>query len=303
MNIRSMCPLKHANGAAAQVTVNVFVWAEGVEFDIPTSQEPGTLAPQSGDEYGSGPVSMPASIIEKAAGALVTAPIIGPYMLATQLAASKVAAVARLFGFSRPIDVSPLNALVPRPAGNLTNYNLPDPSTKLSLDIKQELTVDPRITGIGGADELDIRSIAMRESYLTQFTWGTATPTETMLWNCRVNPVLHDTMISEFHLTPAAHVSLPFRLWRGSMEFRFQVVSSGFHKGRLAIAYDPNYFQSAEYNIQYTRIVDISEEKDFTVKIGWGNQYSWLRTRNPAVNTFPFTAGTLGPSSTAFDMA
>jgi hypothetical protein len=224
---------------------------------------------------------MPASIIEKAAGALVTAPIIGPYMLATQLAASKVAAVARLFGFSRPIDVSPLNALVPRPAGNLTNYNLPDPSTKLSLDIKQELTVDPRITGIGGADELDIRSIAMRESYLTQFTWGTATPTETMLWNCRVNPVLHDTMISEFHLTPAAHVSLPFRLWRGSMEFRFQVVSSGFHKGRLAIAYDPNYFQSAEYNIQYTRIVDISEEKDFTVKIGWGNQYSWLRTRNP----------------------
>jgi hypothetical protein len=178
-----------------------------------------------------------------------------------------------------------------RPVGNLANVNVDDTALKLAYDVKQELSIDPRITGVGSEDEMEIRSIAMRESYLCQFPWSTSTGPEALLWNSVVSPNLYDTTSAggEFHLTPAAHVALPFRFWRGSMEFRFQVVASNFHKGRLAVSYDPYFHETYEYNTQYTHIVDIASDKDFTVKIGWGSPLAYLQCRDPATNSFPWS--------------
>jgi hypothetical protein len=54
------------------------------------------------------------------------------------------------------------------------------------------------------------------------------------------------------------------------------VVSSGFHKGRLKIVYDPVQANAtAEYNTAYTTIVDISKETDFTIDVGWGQATTW----------------------------
>ena len=295
INIRSLNDLKHANGASEQVTISVFAWASNVELSVPTSTDPGSLVPQAGDEYGDGPVSKPASVLARMAGALVKAPIIGTYARATELAASTVADVARLFGYSRPNVIDPSMPTVIRPVGNLANTNVDDTALKLAYDVKQELTIDPRITGVGSEDEMEIRSIAMRESYLCQFPWPTSTGPEALLWNSVVTPNLFDktTTGDEFHLTPAAHVTLPFKYWRGSMEFRFQIVASNFHKGRLAISYDPYFHESYEYNTQYTHIVDIASDKDFTVKVGWGSPLAYLQTRDPQQNSFPWSTSQL----------
>lgn len=62
------------------------------------------------------------------------------------------------------------------------------------------------------------------------------------------------------------------------MNFRFQVVASNYHKGRLKIVYEPYDFlgaDEAEYNTNYTYIVDIAEAKDFSVKVGWGQEYAF----------------------------
>jgi hypothetical protein len=64
------------------------------------------------------------------------------------------------------------------------------------------------------------------------------------------------------------------------MKYRFQIVASAFHKGRLKIVYDPSYPTTNEYNTNYTYIVDLAKERDFTVEIGWGQQFSFLQHKD-----------------------
>lgn len=246
---------------------------------------------QAGDEYGQGMISKPASIVARAAGALADAPGIGVYAKATQLAANALSSIAKTFGFSRPAVINDIVPYRPTYMGNLANTNLPDSCTKLTLDAKQELTCDTRTFGLDGTDEMTIKSIAMRESYLTQFGWQVADSTETLLWNTEVSPVIWSELtpatVKEFHMPACCFAALPFKHWRGTMKFRFQVVASSFHKGRLKIVYDPSYPLSNEYNTNYTHIIDLAKERDFTVEIGWGQQWSFLQHRNMTANGGP----------------
>jgi hypothetical protein len=83
---------------------------------------------------------------------------------------------------------------------------------------------------------------------------------------------------------------MPFDYWKGSMKFRFQIVCSAFHKGRLKIVYDPNWIDSStyltfsEYNTNYLKVVDISEEQDFTIEVGMGQEQSFLTHARPGVH-------------------
>jgi len=286
--LQEITGLKHANGANDNVTISVFVWAEEVSLSIPTSREPASLAPQSGDEYSPGPISGMANSVMSVAKRLTDIPIIRPYAKATELAAGATASIAKLFGYSRPVNLETGIPYIPTPVGNLANANVKDTSVKLTLDLKQELCVDPRTMGLGGVDEMTITSISQRESFITTFGWQVSDPTETLLWNTEVNPVIWDTAGDELHLTACAFAALPFTFWRGTMKYRFQIVASAFHKGRLKIVYDPGFQASNEYNTNYTYIIDLAKERDFTVDVGWGNQTAFLRHSTPGVDSLIF---------------
>lgn len=297
MIIHTLQTLKHANGATDSVTVSVFAWAEDVVMSTPTANEPGALSPQSGeydpqaDEYGTGVISKPAASIARAAGALATAPIIGAYAKATQIGANAIAAVANVFGYSRPIYVGDIEPYKPTFLGNMANTNATDTSNKLTLDMKQELTCDSRTMGLDGTDEMSIKSIATRESFLTSIAWNVSDTTEFHLWSAEVNPqIWNDLLVAsvrEYHMPACCFAALPFKYWRGSMKYRFQIVASAFHKGRLKIVYDPSFPLTNEYNTNYTRVIDLAEERDFTVEIGWGQQQAYLRKREMLGSTSP----------------
>jgi hypothetical protein len=221
-------------------------------------------------------------------------------MKATQMAAGATAAIARLFGYSRPVMIETGVPYIPTPVGNLANANVKDTSTKLTLDIKQELTVDPRTMGLGAVDEMTITSISQRESWLTKFGWETADPTETLLWNTEVNPVTWTENGDELHLPACAFATIPFRWWRGTMKYRFQVVASSFHKGRLRISYDPNFQETDEYNTNYTYIIDLAKERDFTVDVGWGATTAFLRHLTPGLDDVNYSDGALTLSPLGF---
>lgn len=288
LDIASITDLRHANGGTDSVTLSVFAWAEDVSLSIPTVSEPGALAPQSfleehaneTDLASKGPISGPAAAVAKVAGSLAKIPMISKMALATEMAATATGSVARLFGMSRPVDSGPIQSYKPTYVGNMANSNVLDTSTKLTFDVKQELTIDPVATGLGPSDEMAINSIASRESYLTQFAWSTSDVPERLLWNCYVTPSLFDTVTpaanQEYHYTPVGYVSRPFENWRGTLKYRFQVVASSFHKGRIKVVYDPYFNSTTEYNTQSTHIIDLANERDFTVEIGWGQEYSYL---------------------------
>lgn len=289
--VKSFGNLKHANLGDDPVTVTVFVWASDVTLTVPTSLN--TLAardysPQSGkmnaagDEYGKGIISKPASAIAHAAGALTNLPSIAPYARATEMMAKGVGQMASNFGYSRPPVVTDMVLQKPSPTGNLSNTDAADAVNKLSLDSKQELTIDSRTVGLDGQDQMGIVDFACRESYLTNFSMASTQAPNTLLWNCRVGPSLYDSVpgvSAELHATPMCYLAQAFKYWQGSIKFRFQAVKSNFHKGRILLRWDPkSHGSTVEYNTVYSRVIDLAEEDDFEVVIGWGQSQPWLQT-------------------------
>lgn len=296
--------LKHANGATDTVTISVFAWAEDVKLSVPTSVDPGTLtpqcreySPQAKDEYGTGIISRPASIVAGAAGKLTNVPMIGPYARATQMAASAMSGIANLFGYSRPPVITNPQIMRPMVGGNLANTDAHEAIHKLTLDSKQELTIDSRCVGLDGADELAVASIVSRESYVTTFQWPTSAPSENHLFSTRVTPNLWTQVGIANHLPAMCFGSLPFEYWRGTISFRFVIVASAYHKGRLRITYDPQFTTGSEYNVAYTRIIDIAQDRDISIDVGWGQPRTYQRVLGLAGSP-PYRSGnglTIGP--------
>ncbi|APG78908.1 hypothetical protein 2 [Beihai sipunculid worm virus 4] len=287
--VKSFGNLLHANGGDDPVTITIYLWAEDVVLTVPTISDPPILVSQSGrrpkkglsqqnqansiasDEYGQGIISKPAAAIAKAAGQLSSLPVIGPYMTATSIAAGAFGNIAKIFGYSRPNIVTDIQQVKPSPTGNLANTDAPDAAIKLTMDSKAELTLDSRTVGLDGTDQMGILDYITRESYLTSFDWDSSAVTDDLLWNTRVLPMQLDNINSEIHMTPLAHMASVFKYWQGSIKFRFQIVKSDFHKGRMLVRWDPNAFTSAvAYNVNYSRVVDIAETDDFEIVIGWG---------------------------------
>eukprot|EP01010_Urceolus_cornutus_P000929 NODE_143_length_2217_cov_87.012915_g116_i0.p1 GENE.NODE_143_length_2217_cov_87.012915_g116_i0~~NODE_143_length_2217_cov_87.012915_g116_i0.p1 ORF type:complete len:638 (-),score=-0.75 NODE_143_length_2217_cov_87.012915_g116_i0:304-2103(-) len=208
------------------------------------------------------------------------------------MALTGVADTAAAFGYCRPVVDAPVVPYRPAYCGNIANTNVPDSSTKLTTDLKQETVVDPRTVGLSGKDELDIVSIVTRESYLTTVDWATAAVPGDRLCTFAVTPCNWDEFNggtnTEVHMTPACHISTMFQHWRGTMKYRFQIMASNFHKGRLQIQYDPYDSTENEFNVAYNRIVDISEEKDFTIEVGWGVPNTFLQCINPGISALQF---------------
>lgn len=292
--LRSFGDLKHANGATDSVTVSVMAWAEDVHMAIPTSNQPAALSPQAGpDEYGEGIVSKTANVVSKMASSMASVPQIGKYAIATSTMSNAIGKVAGMYGYSKPENQGESN-LFPKPFPESSHVEGQDVTNKLSLDPKQETSVDPVVMGLGPTDEMSILSVATRESYLTSFNWPTSAGSETKLFGISVSPVLWNTNIDpltgleEIHMPACCFATLPFRHWRGSMKFRFQVVCSGFHKGRIRIVYDPSSQVTSEYNVNYNYVVDISNENDFTVQVGWGSSRTLLQHGTPGADPLLF---------------
>lgn len=296
INIRELTGLKHANAAVQPLTISVFVWATDVQYAMPTSVPSASLVAQAGDEYGSGPVENMATAIGGAAAHMAQLPVVGPYARATSVAASAAARFARAAGWSRPAIIAPDTGMRPRYISSLAPADAGDNVSKLTVDSKQEISVDTSVIGIDLPDELSIAGIGARESFLTSFGWATSTVSGDLLYNMRVAPNLCNLASSFYYLPAAAFASLPFAYWRGKMRFRFQIVASAYHRGRLRLVFDPSYVKTLESNVQYTRIIDIAEERDITVEVDWAQTAHYLPVSSLAT-------GNTWHKSTAFTVA
>lgn len=278
--IRELTGLKHANASVQPVTITVMVWATDVRLALPTSVPSSALVVQAGeDEYADpGPVQSTATAVAKVASKFADLPVIGPYARATSIAAGAASKVAGMFGLSRPCIIEPNMPMRPTFISSLAPADAGDNVQKLTVDSKQEIALDPSTIGIDLPDELSISGIAARESYLTSFPWTTSKVAGNLLWNTRVGPNLCILSGGSYYLPAPAFAAYPFEYWRGKMRLRFQIVASGYHRGRARIVWDPVYPASLEANIQYTRVVDISDDRDVTIEIDWGQAQHFLGT-------------------------
>lgn len=295
--LRSMTPLSAVKDTIDPCVITVWAWMKDYTLSVPTNFSYDPLWEQSGDEYSKPLVSTAATTLASYLGQLKNWPYIGRYARASEIAVSAGGQIAQLFGFSKPSTLKSIEYMQNKPLGNLSNFNGEDTCTKLALDCKQEVTVDPQVTGYGGPDDMVILDIAKREAYLTKFVWRSSYLRGKTLWRSVVNPGLcfrADTTVpgitnpvTYLDPTPLAHVSFPFQYWRGTLKFRFEIIASPFHKGKLRFVYEPvsALESSGSWAFDETkltsRVVDLATEREFTMHVGWGNNANYLQVGSP----------------------
>lgn len=285
MFIREMNLLKHANAATTPIEINIYAWAEDVELSIPTASNSSALINQSGDEYGLDKFQEMATALASTADS-VNPTTIGSYVRASQLAVSGLGKLANMMGFSRPPD----NDSVPfrrKIVTNLANTDAHDGSVKLAVDSKQELSVGCEPINVSTGDELDIATICAKQTLIAQAYWDLTHAVGDPLFYSKVSPMLHATEAIPVNFYPSAmmYAALPFRFWRGKVKFRFQVVASSFHRGRLLVTWNPTTTASQEVNVVCSTIIDLDKERECVLEIPWGQVSSFLTVPAPVVAT------------------
>lgn len=279
LHIFKYLDLASANGASTNgCTIQVYAWLDNVELKIPTVG----LALQ-GDEYSDSPISRPASAVSNVASWFEGIPIIGTFATATRLGASAVSSIAALFGWSNPPIIENVKPFKSLPFHDLASASLSEPTSKITLDPKAELSVDPRIVGLDGKDELAISNIVTIESYLAQYTWNCSDAIGTLLFASQVIPTIQGVYDATTHYqinaTPMSMVSNMFQNWRGDIIFRFVIVASQYHRGRLRITWDPynSITATTDYsNIAFTKIVDLGETTETEIRVPYAQAFPWL---------------------------
>lgn len=293
--IYSLNVVKALNATSTPIYMQVYAWMDNVDLGTNTGTHLviTTEAGPFGDERRTGPVEWITSKISAVSGVLAVAvPEIAPFALASQIAFGALSKVSALFGWSKPVLIQNSQLVKQAPFANTALTIGTDTSVRVVLDPKQEITIDPRAVGIS-YDDMTIKHMASRMSYLTTFNWlDTDDAMSGVIWSCRVHPNLVTPHVGVTYVwsqpTAMAMAVAPFEFWRGDITFRFEIVCSSFHRGKIAIFYEPNVSQytlinaSLSLNKQFLRVVDIQETQTFDIDVNWAAPRAWLRNTNAA---------------------
>lgn len=265
---------------------SIYAWFENVELTGTTGSIT-QITTESKDERITGPVEKIATRAATFVSSFEQVPTIGLYAKASNILFSGVAKAAAALGWSKPnIITQPI--FVKNMGATCVSQGIGfDTSYKMSLDHKQETSVDPRACGIE-QDDMMIDKICSIDAYMGSYEWDPdLVDFSGTVMKIPVTPCLAQRSLTSNELyapSPVGFCSQLFHYWRGDITYRVEVVASSFHRGKLAIIYDPNPEQNTliisntNLNKQFIKILDISESQaiEFTVK--WCSAYPWLET-------------------------
>jgi len=287
--------LRSANGVASgNVTINVYAWAENVELSGATAKL--TLQAKK-DEWATGPISRPASIVQGVAERLRDVPVLGQVAMATSTVAGAVKNVASFFGYTNPPVITNVEGVKPVSFHTLASTEQREPINKLSLTAKAETSVG-KYPGDVDDDMLALANFCGRRSFLCGTLWQTVHGEDTILFSSSVVPTLYErggTPACVFP-TPVSFASGMFERWRGDIIFTFRVIKSKYHRGRIAVMFDPLNLYAAMpatgVATVYTAILDLDETNEVSVRVPYAQAAPFLNV--PLTGTARYWSNSAG---------
>jgi len=286
--VYSMNSVESVSSTPSDVSVQIYAWFEDAQLGCPTAAQIG-ISTESGkvDERHVGPVEKLSSKMAQASGVLTSIPVIEPFASVSKIAFSTLSKVSAIFGWSRPVIISNPSYVKNNGFSNGAQTIGSETNFRITLDPEQEVSVDPDLFG-SSEDEMHLNYLCSLPSYFDTFTWSpTDLPMTNSIFTCGVNPCHAVRFIgaTEFvQPTSLCFAAIPFEYWRGDIIFKFDVVCSAYHRGKLAIVYEPVSVQSTlitsntEFNKQYLAIIDLQQTQSVELCVNWNSYRSWLRT-------------------------
>lgn len=227
---KTLSPLQNASTGINNVTVYITASFVDPKVSLPTTQS---------NEAADGPISYVASSVAKVAGYAEKFKPVARYARATREIASHLGGIARVLGFSRPMNLDPPNTMKPEFFGSLANTDQNETCHPVSFDSQCELGVTPDVVRLDIPDELNVEHFCARESYVNKISWAIPSTVAAApdVW-IPVTPQIIWSENSITYTTPCGHAARLFTNWRGMMVYRLKMVKSGVHTGRLQIRHD-----------------------------------------------------------------
>jgi hypothetical protein len=223
-----------------------------------------------------GPISSVATAISRGFNEFSNIPLIGSYAKDVSWIADRIASVSSIFGFSKPTQGDCLTKVALYQAASHNNID-GDSDVKAMSYLQKPGVVN--IDGLSGTqyDEMDFSYIVRKHAWFKTVSWSLSTVVGN-LTTIDVGPsVGYYVATNCTHYTPFGFVSKFFRFWRGSIKYRFKIVKTEFHSGRLQISFFPTdqsaYTTSPEYVNRL--IVDIRETSEFEITVPFISINPW----------------------------
>ncbi len=283
-----------SSGVASTASYTIWAKFEDIDLRFPTDAPLTTNFAQIGTELSTmesrGTISGTVGSVGRAISSVL--PWVGLGWLSSPVESLSDGAekVLKHLGFSKPAVEAPVTRIKNAPTQYFLNHDGADTSHKLALSAENALT---QYSGWAGTDidEMRLDYIASRPCYTTAFNWTTTQAADLSIFLQPVSPMWQQTTAAAVANAYARITSMPlcarvasfFSLWRGTMVFRFHVVKTQFHSGRLRVSFRP-YVYTDNSTIQnmpaysYTEELDLSAGTDFTFKVPFTSVRPWLHT-------------------------
>jgi hypothetical protein len=250
------------------VDVTLYAWLDDIELDGPTSYQSDTVSRLRESKV----ISRTADTVGKYSAALATVnPLFAPLALASEITSN----VAKFFGFTNRPVTSSVVAFRPDPIPNLCSPEISTQYDKLGLDPTNELSVDPSVCGAEMNDPLIISNIVSRPSLIGVSNWTVDAAPGSMLFESYVTPSFATVsapitsgstrLFKRVSPSTLAGASMFYNKWRGGITYKFRVICSPFHSGRVRLIWDPSYYaeSSGLDGMVHTEIHDICADLEF----------------------------------------
>jgi len=320
-------PISHfdliqANGTLGRVLLNVYspltgmadvdgtmwCWAENVNITMPTGM-PNMItnvnygyAQAGGDEKGKskklanekkrpGDVEKLATQVGDVSRTLEKVPLIGEFAGVATWVADAVAAVASIFGFSKPTDPTFPLPIEPHYGRYFANYNGVSVEKSLALDSRNAVDMPLEVYGTN-EDEMSIMGIVSKPVFMDFFTFDKTQAQGSLLWKWPACPEACKRVVVNNPGTPPptdgivsyntylSYLSNGFRFWRGTICYKLRVVKTPFHSGRIRVTIVPGAqwltnFASIDINKNYSTIYDLRETNEIDICVPYAWKAPW----------------------------
>jgi len=235
-----------------------------------------------------GPISSMLINVRDAASIMAKVPLLSSYATTTSWFADRMAHVASVFGFSRPVNLASTQRITRNIAPYIANTDGMDNSWPLSLSYKNEVghMAGDSVTDL---DEMDFGFLATIPVFIAIQPWAMTDTAGTVLLQRRTHPIgltVGTTVVNGdnvLSMSPMVMLANMFAKWRGSLVIKLKFVKTEFHSGRLLVAFSP-----LELNIEafstpslantsyiHREIVDIRLCNEVTFTIPYVSQMPW----------------------------
>lgn len=252
-----------------------------------------------------GPISQSLAGLSMVASAGAKIPVINSIAEPAAWVLEMLSDTARSFGFSNPNLTQTPSLMAMRSNQYVKNADQPELISSLGIKSDNKVIGTSILKG-SDLDELSIHHIATTPAYWTSFDWATNVVPGTSLNVLPVTPARFrvapdpDGMM---YLTPAAGILNMFNYWRGSIKFKFKLVKTKYHSGRLIIAFAPvtSSYSGTDLNNRFLirKVVDIRELTEFEVVIPYYSQVPYLSTYDSLGNLYISVLNSLACPDTA----